>query len=745
MKTLKYIAVAVLIVLLLLSLPVALLLFSPSALINNRTLALLPGLLQSRNLLLSYDKADINVYSFSFREKRIDIKLLNACLRQDHKFAVCFADLKASVVLDFLGDPVVVKTIGPISLTDGLMKFWQRDKQEEETSNGEFNLTSLRQHIVHTDIQPLSVADLKLFIETETQEKAAIIRAVSNVVDKNTLDLQAHVDGIKNWPLDSLDLVSILKHEENEVVKVTVKAQGKLPRKKTNFTAGLEGQFSPEAITATLKGTFANISEGLDLVQTPGCSISAKAVRQNLADITIQNCPFLVQRNFFEGERNFPVAPPRRVTGRVDGSYRVAEDKFNFIRGRTDVALDPLKTTLFSLSGKAHIDMHGQILSRVKRSITLSVDSQVSVPKFERVVRRLRDTSWSVPAPLNTLSGDLGCHIYGSVDLNKGTSRVPYQCSTDLSGADQRFLVRGNGTLSLLWLPQGIKPHIESDIQLQNVTVILPTIELQKGLPSLRSDPRFISESVEEYRIKQSIGQTSRRFPFSYRIRIRTMGNPLRVKAPSFKTVIPGYLDLVAEKDAGLSGFVKIQRFDVKIVNKKVTIDHANFVLAPRGNTQIDTVASVEKSDMTLILNIIGTTKKPEVIMTSDPPRPQQELVSNMLYGNDTGSLDTNQQRTVGETRAALADGAIGLISMLYLASTPVESVGYNPHSKEFHAEVRVQKGTSLKIGSDFETNQTVGLSRALGGNWSFETSAVSEKGESTTRGIAMLRWARRY
>jgi hypothetical protein len=90
-----------------------------------------------------------------------------------------------------------------------------------------------------------------------------------------------------------------------------------------------------------------------------------------------------------------------------------------------------------------------------------------------------------------------------------------------------------------------------------------------------------------------------------------------------------------------------------------------------------------------------------------------------------------------------MADSAIGLVTMYYLASTPVESIGYNPETKGFTAKVKLRQGLSLVVGTG-EASQEVGLRKRIGRNWTVETTAITDD-EAGKKGVAMLRWGKRY
>src|SRR5690606_11102980 len=122
------------------------------------------------------------------------------------------------------------------------------------------------------------------------------------------------------------------------------------------------------------------------------------------------------------------------------------------------------------------------------------------------------------------------------------------------------------------------------------------------------------------------------------------------------------------------------------------------------------------------------TLAKPRLKLYSDPPLPERDIYALLIFGRSPDALDMDQRQSVEEARAAAADGAIGLLSMFYLARTPIESVGYNPQSGQFTAKVDLGRGVSLNVGAGGETEERVGLRKRLGRHWTIETTAVRSK-----------------
>src|SRR5690606_13697488 len=130
----------------------------------------------------------------------------------------------------------------------------------------------------------------------------------------------------------------------------------------------------------------------------------------------------------------------------------------------------------------------------------------------------------------------------------------------------------------------------------------------------------------------------------------------------------------------------------------------------------------VQYVDYRIHIYLRGTPEEPQIDLESDPHLPEDQIISVLLFGRTLEELGSDQTESVGSTRAALTDGAVGLASMYLLASTPVESVGYNPLTKTFTAKVRLADGTSLNLGTDMKDLTQVGIRKRLSREWSIGT-----------------------
>ena len=108
------------------------------------------------------------------------------------------------------------------------------------------------------------------------------------------------------------------------------------------------------------------------------------------------------------------------------------------------------------------------------------------------------------------------------------------------------------------------------------------------------------------------------------------------------------------------------------------------------------------------------STEKPRVEFLSNPPLERQQIVSVLLFNKSPGELTEDKASSAGSFSQATADGALGLFSLLFLSSTPIESISYDPVSQTYSAKVRLDKKTTLSVGSDFDRERQMAWNRKL-------------------------------
>jgi hypothetical protein len=82
-------------------------------------------------------------------------------------------------------------------------------------------------------------------------------------------------------------------------------------------------------------------------------------------------------------------------------------------------------------------------------------------------------------------------------------------------------------------------------------------------------------------------------------------------------------------------------------------------------------------------------------------------------------------------------------VSLYALASTPVQSVSYDPTTRVVSAKVRLGEGVSLNVGKGRDVT-TVGIRKRLGGFWTITTD-VTRSTDGANIASAYLEWRHRY
>jgi hypothetical protein len=285
------------------------------------------------------------------------------------------------------------------------------------------------------------------------------------------------------------------------------------------------------------------------------------------------------------------------------------------------------------------------------------------------------------------------------------------------------------------------------DVMLTDVKLAMPRLDLEAP-PRLLPDSRIKRFSEIQ---KQEADEASDS-DLDYQLRVLTGSTPVRLSSNLARAPIPIHLKIEMGRDLPPSGVIRVARFPVELFRRNAVVDHFEMALAdPTSESRIDGAVRIRYTDYTITALLIGSARKPVVKLVSDPPLPEEQLIAVLLFGREMEELDSDQNYSVGNTRAALADSAIGLASLYAFASTPIQSVGYDPSRREVTAKVRLGEGTSLNLGGTTAGQvSNVGIRRRLGPSWSIQTGVGWDDStiDASSRdqvASAELEWSRRY
>jgi len=111
-------------------------------------------------------------------------------------------------------------------------------------------------------------------------------------------------------------------------------------------------------------------------------------------------------------------------------------------------------------------------------------------------------------------------------------------------------------------------------------------------------------------------------------------------------------------------------------------------------NPELRIVASGDVEDVTIVITITGTGSNPQIVFSSTPALPQDELMARILFGNSVGELSTLQAVQLAASLNGLRGGKGGLNPLGVLQS----SSGID-RLRILGADKETGRGTSLAVG----------------------------------------------
>lgn len=736
-----------------------------------------------KSVEIHYRDVDLSAKSLSFFRKQVHLKSDGLCWKYAGEgIENCFGGADITAEIDIKGWFPKYR-LGPVALSDGMFHMQPppskpEEKKPDEKSHGFLPTPPEFLRKVELGDVKIEVKDFAYLAPDLKIAGKAKLGAVGG--DKQSQwDLVADTDVTAGKDVyrgtADIHLRSVRSQWFGPYVG-TGEVKGVLPGKK-QVTVDFRGRpLSGDEIAYRLAGEF---RDGKRLVQveangkggTLGVSGSvagrATGLVEHLSDVSIQSCPFGYRKasekakianahldcaiqigtSFPNKQRTVYNTYLKKLSLRLKAQADIPQDddKKQEARGKIEVLMDPLLAQVENGKGSLTTDFHGRF-DEFPKNLDVDTKLQLDVPEFHRVVKMLDGFPWAVPDPFHSLDGEIKLEVSSKGRLN-GEIPLPISFITRLKSEQQSFVLDGDGKLTLSDLGPKMKEHLDFKLTLSDVKLVLPYLSL--GAP-----PRFVPDSRIRVPKKNEapVRATASKEPsnFTYAIQVVTPGQtPLRLVSNLAKNEVPLAIDIQTSSDKPLSGSIRVANFNVELFRRTATVQHFYVHLTPNpDDIEVNGEVQVVYTDYTVRILILGLAKGPDIKFVSDPPLPEKDVIAVLLFGKKIDALDADQSQSVGSTRSAVADSAVSLASMYLLASTPVESVGYDPGSGVFNAKVRLADGTSLTVGSNFNNTNQVGLRRRVGNNLYLNTtyeSLVNAAQSATNKLQTLLEWSKGY
>ncbi len=269
--------------------------------------------------------------------------------------------------------------------------------------------------------------------------------------------------------------------------------------------------------------------------------------------------------------------------------------------------------------------------------------------------------------------------------------------------------------------------------------------------PLVKNDPRLVKTQAQTKAVKklEAAGEEKEsESSIDLEWKVSTHPSGIKIYHPVLKPYAPLEVNWTIGNEA--QGSIALNPFEIEYLNRTAKVDKMRFYQnAGDPKFHYEGKLSVQKTEYTIFIEIIQDGDKPRVVLTSDPPLEDSDIVSVLLFNQTAAELDSDQTNSVASTQSAVTNRALGLFSVLALSSTPVEAVNFNPTTGVYSARVKLANGLTATVGTDWDKTQEVALRKRLGKN--FVLSAILETdidpitNSSTETRETLIEWFRRF
>ena len=755
---------------------VAIVFFNPALLITPAILGVTQKYLKTKNVELTWSRANIQTESLSFWKRRIHLGFNNICLAIKPELdKACFDEVTIAAVTDLKGFSFNLQAVEKLKLVGG--KVTVNSTSQEKIGNGQKpGRPSLPDWLKETEVGELSIDIDQLKINSgddtvrvsgtirtnnKPDQLTAYVTAKEELFSKN-IKIQSSNGQItfagKSRQLKDLNRADFLTNARFN--RDRLKLKGALTLRSAdafNFDVDVFYAETDLNINARTQGVATLSTAFLELLTINGTANGrVTEVIEQIPGISVSRCSFSFDRQAVElqgekfsaecsaglefqklAQKFIPdLQLPSKQTVRVQfDAFSNSFFEENIRLGATIFA-DSITTNLVGVAAKIALDGNGK-LEQFPANWNWSslVNANVNIPSYEKVVAALFKTPWAVPAPVSVLTGTIKATV--KANLSHDQLIFPVVLESDLLSEDQTFRFTAKGELGFEKDNEIWDSYLDLRVSLDDVKLALPRMSLV-SFPKLFPDSRFVGEIEEKNNGK-----------FRYNLRFGSPSNPVKLVSNLAQNEVPVYLDLRITDAAPISGNVTVKDFSLKIFRRNATLERLYLDLQPTPFSEtivnVDGTLRVDYTDYTVKVLLGGTADRPSIRLASTPALPEDQLVAALLFGRPVEELDPQEEESVGNAKAAFANRAIGLTSLYLLASTPIESLGYDSQSDAFVARVRIGEKTTLNVETGPTEIESVGIRKRLSRFWTVATDISGATEGDYPRLSAFFEWSNRY
>lgn len=696
-------------------------------------------------LQLQFDTLELKARSDSFWRKGFELTTQNLCvdLQEPHVIHFCASKIHVKAVLDFEGFKLRLVGTPMVHLEGGTLDLILKPGPPTANSDPLAKLAEpsfeaifggYRDMVPHRVWGDLSVEFTQLDLRFSDSFRLRGKAALANGERPELLNFESVLE------LDLSFLEKALRLQiaaQGNLQESFLKAQVRAPEfQDLKIDATLARQLDLD-IKAHIRGRTARISVDSQI------QADARQIRmQSGARVELERPPFLKSRNIR--------LPQIQLLQKGTINYELTEKSYDF--DAETIVESPSFSGIEVKVAAAAAYSYRRGATWQKSLKPQKFDAKARIPNLQTWAKEIRWTRLQIPAPFYRMQGPAALTLQGK-DLNPAGGMIKAQFTTDFQDGLQAIKMDLPGEITwteIFGANREVK--LRGELAIQKLILELPRLSIL-GLPRFTLDSRIQQpdQVAPEPRMAVSrpvVPAKEGPLKWSVDLRIFTPGDPLTLRSNLISDPVPLKLDqkiwFSSSGGPQVRGSVSVMPMKVELFRRKIQVEKIVVVRQSPTVTALNGLFSYETSEVKVRIRLLGTSEAPQIVWESDPPLTQRQIISIIVFGKSLNELSQEETSSAQNLERAFADGALGVASLFLLASTPIESVSYDPVSKTYAARLKVDGKTSLSLGSDFEEKQSLALRRQLGGAWSIKTelqSTTEQKDHLST----FLEWFKRF
>ena len=357
------------------------------------------------------------------------------------------------------------------------------------------------------------------------------------------------------------------------------------------------------------------------------------------------------------------------------------------------------------------------------KEVALNTEAEVEIKNFKKSFHdHVKGPFNILPAPLNVLDGSARLRVKTKEALTPEEVEVVAQLLMDMEGGEQEleFQVDGKAIVDLKRKKPGA---IFIGGELFKVVLQIP------DLPKTSLPPQFFPDG-RIHRDKRSFHQSLAQRPRKKaKIDVDMRIKALKEKSLSFRTNLltsPLRLnaDLKVEHGELAAGHVKALPFRTEFFNRDLRLKKFKISFDDPKNPKLDGVILFNLPEYKVTLSLQGPLSSPRHALSSEPPLPEEDIYSVLLFGRPMIDLEGGDRDAAQRTNQVLSQGILSIGVLYYLSDTPIQAIIYDPDSEKVQAQIGISEKASLTVGAG-----SVGVRQSLGNGWYVDTSKNTDQG----------------